>query len=163
MNKSIKRTIAAFAFAMPALAFAGTPIEQSALPKAAQTFITKHFAKETVRKVEQDQGRHGMEYEVDFASGAEVEFKSTGDWKDVKAARGNAVPSAIVPTAIAQYVATNFEGLTIVEISRKRGGYEVELSNDTELKLTEDGKPLPACQGKGQGQNRGKGKKNKVN
>ena len=90
-----------------------------------------------------------MEYEVDLTSGAEIDFKSDGDWKEVKAARGKAVPSAIVPAAIAKYVSKNFSGQTIVEISRKRGGYEVELSNGSELKLTEDAKPLPARNGGG--------------
>ncbi|WP_367881112.1 hypothetical protein [uncultured Duncaniella sp.] len=41
----------------------------------------------------------------------------------------------------------------MVEISRKRGGYEVELSNGSELKLTEDAKPMPDRQG-GRGGNR---------
>ena len=92
-----------------------------------------------------------MEYEVDFSSGAEVEFTSDGNWKEVKAARGSSVPSAIVPTAIAKYVVTNFKGQAIVEISRKRGGYEVELSNGSELKLTEDAKPMqPRQRGRGQ-------------
>lgn len=122
--------------------YAGKPINQSELPAAARTFITKYFSNDGVRKVEQDNGRHGTEYEVDFTSGAEVDFKSDGDWKEVKAARGNSVPAAIVPAAIAKYVADNFAGLSIVEIARKRGGYEVELSNGTELKLTEDAKPM---------------------
>ena len=59
-----------------------------------------------------------------------------------KAAKGKAVPSAIIPSAITKFVAENFSGQEIVEISRKRGGYEVELSNGTELKLTEDAKPF---------------------
>ncbi len=132
---------------------AGTPINQTELPKAAQTFITKYFSKDQVKKIEKDNGRRGMEYEVDFTSGAEVEFTSDGNWKEVKAARGTSVPSAIIPTAIAKYVGTNFKEQTIVEISRKRDGYEVELSNGTELRLTEDAKPLPIRQG-GRGQRR---------
>ncbi len=76
---------------------AGTPINQTELPKAAQTFITKYFSKDQVKKIEKDNGRRGMEYEVDFTSGAEVEFTSDGNWKEVKAARGTSVPSAIVP------------------------------------------------------------------
>ena len=127
--------------------YAGTPITQSQLPKAAQTFLAKHFPGDKVRKAEKEQGRRGMEYEVDMTSGAEIDFRDNGDWKDVKAAKGKAVPAAIVPSAIAKYIAKNFAGQSIVEISRKRGGYEVELSNGTELKLTEDAKPMPARQG----------------
>ena len=126
---------------------AGTPINQSELPKACLTFITKHFLNEQIRKVEKDNGRRGLEYEVDFVSGAEIEFNSNGDWKDVKAARGNSIPAAIIPSAISKYVATNFNGQSIVEISRKRGGYEVELSNGSELKLTENAQPMPARNG----------------
>ena len=33
-----------------ALVFAGTPINQSALPKAAQTFLSKHFPGDNVKK-----------------------------------------------------------------------------------------------------------------
>ncbi len=46
---------------------AGTPVKQSELPKAAQTFLSKHFAGDNFRKAEKDQGRRGLEYEVDLA------------------------------------------------------------------------------------------------
>lgn len=76
---------------------AGTPIKQAELPKSAQAFISKYFPKDTVKKVEKDNGRRGIEYEVDFTNGAEAEFTSDGNWKKVKAASGTSVPSAIVP------------------------------------------------------------------
>lgn len=153
MKKFLSLMLATIVASLSVTMFAGTPINQSELPMAAQTFITNYFSKDQVRKVEKDNGRRGLEYEVDFISGAEVDFTSDGNWKEVKAARGTSVPSAIVPTAIAKYVDTNFNGLTIVEISRKRGGYEVELSNGSELKLTEDAKPMQPRQG-GRGQRR---------
>lgn len=153
MKKILATMLLMVVASVSAAIFAGTPINQSELPKAAQSFITKYFSKDQVRKVEKDNGRRGMEYEVDFTSGAEVDFTSDGNWKEVKAARGTSVPSAIVPAAIAKYVATNFKGQTIVEISRKRGGYEVGLSNGSELKLTEDAKPMQPRQG-GRGQRR---------
>lgn len=147
MKKFLATMLLMVVASVSATIFAGTPIKQSELPKAAQSFITKYFPKDQVRKVEKDNGRRGMEYEVDFTNGAEVDFTSDGNWKKVKAAHDTSVPSAIVPSAIAKYVATNFKGQTIVEISRKRGGYEVELSNGSELKLTEDAKPMQLRQG----------------
>lgn len=146
MKKILKPAILALVASVPAMMFAGTPVSQSELPKAAQTFLSKYFPGDNVRKAEKEQGRRGMEFEVDLQSGAEVDFRENGDWKEVKAARGKAVAAGIVPAAIAKYVTTNFKGQSIVEISRKRGGYEVELSNGTELKLTEDAKPMPARQ-----------------
>lgn len=153
MRKFSILTLTVLAASISANISGGTPIRQSELPKAAQTFITKHFPNDMVRKVEKDNGHRGIEYEVDFSSGAEIDFKSDGDWKEVKAAHGNSVPAAIVPAAIARYVDANFKGEAIVEISRKRGGYEVELTNGSELKLTEDAKPLQPRQG-GRGQHR---------
>ncbi len=148
MKKIPALIIAAIVASASATMQAGTPIQQSELPKAALTFIAKHFPNDKVRKAEKDNGRRGTEYEVDLAGGAEIDFRADGEWKEGKAAKGSAVPAAIIPSAIAKYVKANFSGQTIVEISRKRGGYEVELSNGTELKLTEDAKPMPARQGR---------------
>ena len=147
MKKILTLMIVVIAASFSVSVHAGTPIKQSELPKAAQTFLSKHFPGDNVRKAEKEEGRRGAEYEVDLVSGAEVDFRDNGEWKEVKAARGKAVPAAIVPDAISKYVTTNFADQSIVEISRKRGGYEVELSNGTELKLTEDAKPFTEKRG----------------
>lgn len=142
MKRIITMMLVTVAASFLAFVFAGTPINKSGLPKAALTFLSKYFPGDNVRKAEKEQGYRGAEYDVDLVSGAEVDFRDNGDWKEVKAARGKAVPAAIIPSAISKYVSTNHAGQRIVEISRKRGGYEVELSNGTELKLTEDAKPF---------------------
>ena len=49
-------------------------ISQAQLPKEAQNFSSKYLSADKVRKIEKAQGHSGMEYEVDFISGAEVEF-----------------------------------------------------------------------------------------
>ncbi len=128
----------------------GTAITQAQLPKEARNFISKYFSADKVRKVEKDMGHRGMEYEVDFISGAEVDFREDGNWKEVKAARGRAVPTAIVPAAISQYVKAKYAGQSIVKISLKRGGYEIKLSGGVELQLTKDAKPY-SSQGNRQG------------
>lgn len=147
MKRIVTMMLVAITTSFSALVFAGTPVKQSDLPKAAQTFLSKHFPGDNVRKAEKDEGRRGVEYEVDLVSGAEIDFRDNGDWKEVKAAKGKAVPAAIIPTAISKFISSNFSGQSIVEISRKRGGYEVELTNGTELKLTEDAKPLTEKRG----------------
>ncbi len=142
MKRTLTLMLAALATSVSGMIYAGTPVSQSELPKTAQTFLTKNFPGDKIRKAEKDQGRRGMEYEVDLTSGAEVDFRDNGDWKEIKAAKGTAVPAAVIPAAISKYVTANHAGKSIVEISRKRGGYEIELSDGTELKLTEDAKPL---------------------
>ena len=50
-----------------------------------------------------------------------------------------AVPEALVPQAIAQYVASNFPDAVVTKIDKERFGYEIELSNDLELKFNKAG------------------------
>lgn len=141
MKRALVIALTAIAAAIPAIN-AGTPVKPAQLPKAAQTFISTHFPADDIRKVEMDRGFRGVEYEVDMVSGAEIEFRDNGEWKEVKAAKGNALPTGVVPARVAEFVAKNFPGQSVKEISRKRGGYEVELTNDTEFRLAEDGIPL---------------------
>lgn len=147
MKRNFSLLLLSIVASVTAMIYAGTPIKQSDLPKTATTFLTKHFPGDKIRRAEKEKGWRGMEYEVELKSGAEIDFRENGDWKDIKAARGNSVPAALISTAISKYVTTNYSGLKIVEISRIRGGYDIELSNGTELKLTEDAKPMPARQG----------------
>lgn len=147
MKKILSLMLLTIVASVSAMIYAGTPVKTSELPKAVNTFLTKYFPGDEVRKAEKEQGRRGMEYEVNLKSGAEIDFRENGEWKDIKAARGNSVPAVLIPTAISKYVASNHRGLKIVEISRKRGGYEIELSNGTELKLTEDAKPMTGRNG----------------
>jgi len=130
--------------AVTASVFAGVKVSQSALPKGSVEFIAKYFPDEQIKEIEKEASRRGAVYEVEFLSGAEVEFTSDGNWKEVKASKGKALPAGIVPAGIVKYVEDNFKGQSIVEISRKRGGYEVELSNDSKLMLTEKGTVMPS-------------------
>lgn len=143
MKKIFSIAAAVIVASLSAMVYAGTPIRVADLPAAAQTFLSKHYSGVEVKKAEKDMDRRGVEYEVDLRNGAEIEFMADGQWKDVKAARGESVPAAIVPTAIQQYMTANYEKQVIVEISRTRGGYEVDLSNGMELKLTEDAHEIP--------------------
>ena len=104
------------------------PITQ--LPAQAQTFIKTYFADKTVAYAKQD----GAKYEVKFNDGAEVEFDRKGNWDNVDC-KFTAVPDAIVPEQIKNYVAANHPGALITKIDKERYGYEIELSNSLELKF----------------------------
>ena len=104
------------------------PVTQ--LPAQAQTFIKTHFADKTVAYAKQD----GAKYEVKFNDGAEVEFDRRGNWDNVDC-KFTAVPEAIVPEQIKNYVAANHPGALITKIDKERYGYEIELSNSLELKF----------------------------
>ncbi len=110
------------------------PVTFAQLPQKAQQFITKHFSGVEFLSGKQDDG----EYEVYLTDGTEIDFTATGDWKDVDC-HTRAVPAAIVPAAISKYVKAKFPNNTIVKISKKYAGYEIELDNDLELKFGKNG------------------------
>jgi hypothetical protein len=51
----------------------------------------------------------------------------------------SAVPAVLVPEAIKQYVETNFSNCMITKIDKERHGYDIELSNDLELRFNHQG------------------------
>ena len=67
-----------------------------------------------------------------------IEFNRKGNWKKVDC-HMTAVPAAIVPQPIQQYVSSNFQGTVITKIDKERYGYDVELSNDIDLKFNYQG------------------------
>lgn len=108
------------------------PIDVTQLPERAQQFIRRHFPEREVSQAWAERERFGTTYEVRFADGAKVEFTKNGDWKEVEC-KPSAVPAAILPVPIAQYVARHYPGTAVVEIDRDRREYEVKLSSGVEL------------------------------
>lgn len=101
------------------------------LPERAATFIQTNFPSAEVISVVKDYDDLSYTYDVVLSDGTLIEFKRSGEWKDVDA-RTSKVPDAIVPADILNYVQTNYEGNYIVDISRDIR-YDVELDNKREL------------------------------
>ena len=49
------------------------------------------------------------------------------------------VPVAVIPAPVAAFLNTTYPGVLVKKIDKERYGYEVELVNDIELKLNEQG------------------------
>ena len=116
---------------------AGTAITQAQLPKEARNFISKYFSADKIRKVEKDMGHRGMEYEVDFISGAEVDFREDGNWKEVKC-KQSSVPKALIPQGIKEYLKHHYTNAIVKEIERYGNKHEVKLSNGLEITFDKD-------------------------
>jgi len=117
------------------------PITAEQLPAAARTFIKKHFPQDQVVETELEKNFRGTKYDVKLSSGTEIDFNGKGTWTTVDCER-SAVPAAIIPAAIKKYVNTKYKSQQINKIERQSYGYEVELSNDLELKFNKKGKFL---------------------
>ena len=113
-------------------------VPEEQLPAAAQSFIQKTFPGQAVSyaKVDRDFGR--TTYEVCLNNGTELEFDKKGNWDKVDC-KFSAVPANLIPAAIADYVKAHFAGNKIVKIDKERYGYDVELSNELDLKFNKKG------------------------
>ncbi len=139
-NNSIMRTIKLLLVSL-ILSFVSTnmyadgimiPVEQ--LPQAAKSFVQKNFPNNTIIYAEKEM----FSYEARLDDGTEIDFDRKGNWDKVDC-KLNAVPSAIIPAPILNYVQKTFPNAEIVKIDKERHGYDIELSNDIELKFNKKG------------------------
>ena len=109
------------------------PFEQ--LPAAAQQVVNEHFAVENVAYVTMDRELFSKEYEVRFNDGAELKFEGDGSLEKVDC-KLQAVPDALIPAAVLEYVKTQFPQAFIVEWSKNdMWGWKAELNNKLDLKF----------------------------
>lgn len=111
-----------------------TPIPVEQLPAAAKTFVQDNFKGQKIVYAEKDWNS----FECRLADGTKIEFTKKGAWKKIDR-KAEAVPAVVVPEAIQKYVKTNYEGCTITKIDKERYGYDIELSNDLDLKFNFQG------------------------
>ncbi len=140
----MKKVLSVLVLALAAVqfAFAGDVITQDTkrLPMAARNFINQYFAKQQVSRIKIETGMLGSKkYEVSLANRTEIDFEGNGNWTKVDCDK-TAVPEALVPVSVREYVKTNFPQEVIVKIERERSGMEVELGNDYSLKFNSKGK-----------------------
>lgn len=140
----MKKVLSVLVLALAAVqfAFAGDVITQDTkrLPMAARNFINQYFAKQQVSRIKIETGMLGSKkYEVSLANHTEIDFDGNGNWTEVDCDK-TAVPEALVPVSVREYVKTNFPQEVIVKIERERSGMEVELGNDYSLKFNSKGK-----------------------
>ncbi len=108
-------------------------INRDNLPTQAQEMLTKHFPKAKVAMIKVY--RHLLkktDYDVKLVNGTKIEFNNAGRWTSVDC-KTRAVPDALVPKSIRNYVKKNFDGVKITQIERKLKGFEVELEDGIEL------------------------------
>ena len=123
------------------MAFAGDVITRDAkqLPLTARNFINQYFTKPQISHIKIETGILGSKsYEVLLTDRTEIDFDSNGNWTDVDCKKA-AVPAALIPASVKEYVKMNFPQEIITKIERGRSGEEVELANDYSLKFNKKG------------------------
>lgn len=108
-------------------------INRDDLPTAAQEFLTTHFPKAKVGMIKTD--RHFLkktDYDVKLVNGTKIEFNNSGKWTSVDCKK-SAVPDAIIPRTIRNYVSKNYPDVKIVKIEKTATKYEIGLYDDVQL------------------------------
>lgn len=109
------------------------PVEQ--LPASAKQFVASNFESRKIIYAEKDWDS----FECRLDDGTKIEFKRDGSWKKIDRESMTAVPASTVPDSIKSYVNANFPGCVVTKIEKERHGYDIELSNDMELKFNHQG------------------------
>lgn len=140
----MKKVLSTLFLALVALqfAFAGDVITQDVkqLPLAARNFINQYFSKPQISHIKiESEILQSKKYEVLLTDRTEIDFDSKGNWLEVDCQK-SAVPEALVPASVKEYVKVNFPREIITKIDRKGSGLEVELGNDYSLKFNKKGK-----------------------
>ena len=109
------------------------------LPAAAQTVLKNDFKSE-ISNIEIDK-KDGVikEYDVKLVNGMKIEFDTLGVWKEIKAPKDGEVPQALIPDTIMNFVNEKYPEIKVRKIQKEPYGYEVDLSNKTELQFDHNG------------------------
>ena len=123
-------------------AFAGDVITQDTkqLPLTARNFINQYFSKPHISHIKiESEILQTKKYEVLLTDRTEIDFDKKGNWLEVDCKK-SAVPEALIPVPVKEYVKANFPREIITKIERGRTGVEIELGNDYSLKFNKKGK-----------------------
>ncbi len=105
------------------------------LPAPAQEVVKKEFANTKVSYIKIDKDLFkSTTFEVQFVNGTEITFDSKGNWIEVDCQRAE-VPAAFVPAQIKNQINDMFPGEKVTRIDKELRYYEVELTNDVDLKF----------------------------
>ena len=138
MKKILLSVLAVATLAVTPTMAEDVAITAQKLPGAAQKFLKEHFAKNKVVTALLDRDFADNDYTVYLDDGTKIEFTGTGKWESVKNHSGK-IPAGIIPTAIQSYISQHYPALGIEKIEHKRYGYEVELTNDLDLRFDLNG------------------------
>ena len=137
MKKILLLALAFATFAVTPTMAEDVAISAHKLPGEAQKFLKTHYASNKVVTAVHDRDVTDNDYTVVLDDGTKIEFDESGKWESVKNRSGK-IAAGIVPDKIAGYVAEHYPSIGIEKIERKRYGYEVELTNDLDLKFGSD-------------------------
>lgn len=111
---------------------------QNQIPSKILEFVSTHYPDAQVVKYKLDKDWNSVEHEVRLSDMTELEFDENYGIKSIESEQ--AIPSALIPKVIQNYVAANYSNQPILEWEKKHKGQKIELANDLELYFDHQGK-----------------------
>lgn len=105
-----------------------------ALPDNVLAFISEHFQNEKIAFAKEDRDLLKMSYEVLLTDGTKLEFRRSGEWKEISRYR-TGIPEGIIPQPAVVKVNDLYPQACIVKAEYDDGDLELELDNGMELKF----------------------------
>jgi len=139
MKKILLSALAVATLAVTPTMAEDVAITAQQLPQEAQKFLKEYFTQNKVAAAMHDRDVSDNDYTVILDDGTKIEFDAKGRWESVKSRVGK-MPVGVVPAKIQGYITAHYPTLGVEKIERKRYGYEVELTNDLDLKFDSNGR-----------------------
>ncbi len=111
------------------------------LPDVAKKFVAEHFPDATILNVDNKQSpiTDGTVFEVKLSDKTEIDFDKDGEWREINAEDGVALPLSVLPTNIQDYVKKNYANVQVLSVDKEMDYIAVDLANDTDLIFDLDG------------------------
>ena len=108
----------------------------SKLPQAAIQCLQQNIPNATVNLIKVDTSFLGFgvsSYDAYLSDGTEIEFDKRGQWTEIE--NDVAIPQSFITDTLKAYLAKNFPNIRVTSLKKKPYGYQIELSNDIEIRF----------------------------
>ena len=112
-------------------------IQEDDMPANATGFVTTHYPGKKVLQVVKELDNLKTYYHVYLDNGSKLDFSRTGNIRKIEGA--DAIPATVIPTLIAEYVATNYPGDFIRGWDLNDATQDIKLSSAKELEFDKNG------------------------
>lgn len=106
-------------------------ITMNELPSQARTFISTYWPNVEATALLKETHGCSTEFKVILADATTIDFDKKGVWEDVENNVG--IPTGFILKPITDYVAQHFSGAQIIEISKDKKNFDVELNTGINL------------------------------
>ncbi|MBQ9473094.1 MAG: PepSY-like domain-containing protein [Bacteroidales bacterium] len=107
------------------------PVTVNRMPAKAQQTLKSNWPTMAVMSATRRQVGKLVDYKVLMEDGAVLRFDSRGQWLQVKCYTG--VPNTMVPAGIRNHIRIHYEGQFVVDITKGKKAYTVQLDQGARL------------------------------